>query len=167
MNDRPRFPPGLPHPFSAFSAARSVVRHPCVSLAASWPVRPAGRRVREGRDCRFRSPLRPRRPAPWLAHSGRAGSSSCVLLCPPPPGLPDGPHHQRQRELLPHVQEDVPAQARAHGHQPRSPPRPRGLGPPVLTPLPQRIAAHVSSGTFLQSRQLTGRRGRGGRLWSH
>lgn len=112
------------------------------------------------------------RPAPTTPGTvaGAQRARGQLLVCPPAPpssGLPDGPHHQRQRELLPHVQEDVPAQARAHGHQPRSPPRPRGLSPPVLTPLPQRIAAHVSSGTFLQSRQLTGRRGRRGRLWSH
>jgi hypothetical protein len=74
-------------------------------------------------------------PSAWHSSS----PFSCL-----PPGLPHRPHYQRQCELLPHIQEDVPAQARPHGHQPCGPPRPRGLSPSVLTPLSQRVPAHVS-----------------------
>lgn len=151
-------PLSLPHVASFDTRAfRLLPRDPSAPQAVvSARAGTAGSARRCAHDARHRG---------WRTAGARAAPR--VSSCAPPPGLPDGPHHQRQRELLPHVQEDVPAQARPHGHQPRSPPRPRGLSPPVLTPLPQRIAAHVSSGTFLQSRQLTGRRGRGGRLWSH
>lgn len=87
-------------------------------------------------------------PGTWQALSTDAQLLIPSPVSPHPPGLPDRPDHQRQRELLPYIQEDVPAQARSHGHQPRSPSRPRGLGPPVLKPLPQRIAAHVSFGAL-------------------
>lgn len=58
-------------------------------------------------------------------------------------GLPDRRHHQRQHQLLPHVQEDVPAPPRHDGPEPRRPARPRGLRPAVQLRLPQRFTAHV------------------------
>lgn len=63
------------------------------------------------------------------------------------PGLSDRSHHQQQHQLFPHIQEDVPAQTSAHGHQPCCPPRARGLSPPVLRILSQCFPAHVSFST--------------------
>lgn len=70
-------------------------------------------------------------------------SSMCLVPFALHVGLPDRHHHQRQHQLLPHVQEDVSQPACDDGAEPRGPSRSRGLGPPVQHRLPQRLAAHV------------------------
>lgn len=58
-------------------------------------------------------------------------------------GLPDRHHHQRQHQLLPHVQEDVSEPPRYDGAEPRRSARTGGLRPSVQRRLPQRFTAHV------------------------
>lgn len=150
-----RFSPVLSNPFSAcFSllCIASVDIHVFCLLTYDLSAPQTVISVRAGIACFACCRVPDARHGGWhTAGAWYKWSAPHVFSCPSPPsGLPDRPRHQRQRELLPHVQEDVPTQARPNGHQPRSPPRPRGLSPPVLTPLPQRIAAHVSFGTFLQ-----------------
>lgn len=60
-------------------------------------------------------------------------------------GLFHRPNHQRQHQLLPHVQEDVPAPSRDDGRQSRCSSRPRRLGATVCWILLECFAAHVSN----------------------
>lgn len=58
-------------------------------------------------------------------------------------GLPDGHHNQRQHQLLPHVEEDVPSPSRHDGLESCCSSWSRGLCPTVQLCLSQCITAHV------------------------
>lgn len=69
-------------------------------------------------------------------------------------GLPDGHHHQRQRQLLPLVEEDVPQPSRHDGPEPRRSPWSGGFRPSVQLCLPQRIPAHVRTLVTCQDKEM-------------